>query len=468
MKGDFTRFTFNPANNYSRVLQQQGRVQLDSDWNEQADIFLYHLRALARDLVGHYGGPAQNLGFKIINKKALDALIATEQYKALSNDQQAALAAAIKDGNLIVAPGIYYVDGIRVENPGYVTVSNQAKYGNPTLDDIKNADLIYLEVWERHLTYLDDDSIREAALGGLDTTTRTQVVWRVGLHKFLGAPPHDDPIRELRDTSHGRLRARAKRGRTDSELCVISPESRYRGAENQLYRVEIHRGSVADTDKPATFKWSRENGSIVFPVLEISNSSVNQTEVTLAMFGRDARLGLKESDWVELANEESVEKNQRFPLLRIASIDRDNMRLTLDGKSAIDGDQSKRPILRRWDHQGKNEYEGALSAIGHKDTEVADAGTWIDLEDGIQIWFSDSKDYRAGDFWLIPARTATGDIEWLKERNEAGAEETDANIIGMALSPHGPRHYYAPLALINNVGALTDLRVSFKLLVGPP
>ena len=38
MKGDFSRLTFRPDQHYSRVLQQQGRPQLDADWNEQADI----------------------------------------------------------------------------------------------------------------------------------------------------------------------------------------------------------------------------------------------------------------------------------------------------------------------------------------------------------------------------------------------------------------------------------------------
>ena len=38
MKGDFTRLTFAPAKHYSSVRQQQGRVQLDADWNEQVDI----------------------------------------------------------------------------------------------------------------------------------------------------------------------------------------------------------------------------------------------------------------------------------------------------------------------------------------------------------------------------------------------------------------------------------------------
>ena len=38
MKGDFTRSTFDPTKGYSSVRQQQGRVQLDADWNEQVEI----------------------------------------------------------------------------------------------------------------------------------------------------------------------------------------------------------------------------------------------------------------------------------------------------------------------------------------------------------------------------------------------------------------------------------------------
>ena len=38
---------------------------------------------------------------------------------------------------------------------------------------------IYLDVWERLITCLEDDSIREVALNGPDTAARTQVVWQV-------------------------------------------------------------------------------------------------------------------------------------------------------------------------------------------------------------------------------------------------------------------------------------------------
>ena len=38
MKGDFSRIRFNPAKQYTTVLEQQGRVALDADANEQCAI----------------------------------------------------------------------------------------------------------------------------------------------------------------------------------------------------------------------------------------------------------------------------------------------------------------------------------------------------------------------------------------------------------------------------------------------
>src|SRR2546426_3407298 len=59
-KGDFTRdsFAFDPLRlrQFSRVLMQQGRVQLDADWNEQTDLLLYALRELITHLVGPHWG----------------------------------------------------------------------------------------------------------------------------------------------------------------------------------------------------------------------------------------------------------------------------------------------------------------------------------------------------------------------------------------------------------------------------
>ena len=55
MKGDFTRVTFEPRKRYTGVRMQQGRVQLDADWNEQAEIQAYLERTEATDVIGRSG-----------------------------------------------------------------------------------------------------------------------------------------------------------------------------------------------------------------------------------------------------------------------------------------------------------------------------------------------------------------------------------------------------------------------------
>jgi hypothetical protein len=65
MKADLSRDTFDPLKHYTRVLTQQGRIQLDADANEQAAIVLEHFRQLTADLIGPAAGPAGKLGFGI-------------------------------------------------------------------------------------------------------------------------------------------------------------------------------------------------------------------------------------------------------------------------------------------------------------------------------------------------------------------------------------------------------------------
>ena len=57
MSGDHTRFTFDPLKRYSGVLMQQGRVQLDSDWNEEIDILRRRIRTTTLDILGPLGVP---------------------------------------------------------------------------------------------------------------------------------------------------------------------------------------------------------------------------------------------------------------------------------------------------------------------------------------------------------------------------------------------------------------------------
>ena len=55
MKGDFSRSTFRKKKHYRKVKMQQGRVQIDADWNEQIDIQDNYDRTYLQDIIGKSG-----------------------------------------------------------------------------------------------------------------------------------------------------------------------------------------------------------------------------------------------------------------------------------------------------------------------------------------------------------------------------------------------------------------------------
>jgi hypothetical protein len=485
MKGDFSRETFDTRKHFSRVLMQQGRVQLDADWNEQNAILLHYLRTLARDILGPHAGPANpgERGFEIITNKThadFDHIILKPP---IEDSRKEELKNAVSDGNVIICPGRYYVEGILVENDQAILYTEQLGLGaenQPTLEAIRNCNdglLFYLDVWERHITHVEDADIREVALGGPDTSSRAQVVWQVkvlfGDSTFWprnGSSP-EKRIEDFNLPSLGTGKLRARIGNSDhmaDQLCVISPHSRYRGAENQLYRVEIHSGGVTcdpGAGSPVTFKWSRENGSVTFPIVKVRETTIRlEQTVMLEHLGRDQSLSLKPGDWVEYIDERIAMSAEAGPLVKVKTINSADLTVTLSVStdtvlpfnSELERGKKLHPFLRRWDHSGEGCINGALKVKGEGEVKNG----WIDLEDGIQFGFSREGDYRVGDYWLIPARVVTGDVEWPHEVNAKGELIRDDNQkpIPASVGPVGPRHYYAPLLLIQPGSDSQDCR----------
>lgn len=420
-RGDVTRDTFDDRHRFSRVLMQQGRVQLDADFNEQASLMVHYLRGLAVDLMGPHAAAAGTDGER-----------ADYFQVSVPADSE----------HVVVAPGIYYVNGIRCEN----LVETQVP-----IPDEPAVHLVYLDVWERHIAAVEEDYIREVALNGPDTATRAKIEWQV---KLLADVNLEDrrygtfmaALEEIARPGTGRLRARARR-REDGNLepCLTDPEARYRGPENQLYRVEIHKGGQGRT---ATFKWSRENSSVYFPIVKPVAGRI----VSIAHLGRDARFGLKPDDWVEIMDDEEALTPERPPLLQVESIDPDTFEVTLKNPPSsgrIGAEMNKHPYLRRWDQTG-----GHPDGLPVNESTAANP-TWIDLEDGVQVQFyregRSSQHYGVGDYWLIPARTITGDVEWPGPVNNPEFRLA-----------HGILHHYAPLAQLtrnaDNTFTVTDLR----------
>jgi hypothetical protein len=126
MKGDFTRVTFRPRHHYSAVLQQQGRVQLDADWNEQVAIGDHLDRTTTRDLVGVRGAPCDDPGF------------------ALTCAGDPIPSGGCAADSLQVEQGRLYVDGILVENDGPIALGEQPDLPGVRLPEVDGRYLVYL------------------------------------------------------------------------------------------------------------------------------------------------------------------------------------------------------------------------------------------------------------------------------------------------------------------------------------
>jgi Family of unknown function (DUF6519) len=466
MRGDFSRLRFDRTKHYTSVLEQQGRLALDADRNEQCVIDEY-IRAIETiDVIGPFGGPKDNAGFAI----------------------------TIAGNTIEIGAGRYYVDGILCENEGQLGYGEQPFLIHPasadselltelssgTIDSIR----LFFEVWHRIVTALDDACLREPALGQTDTTARVQTVWRVVAERTLVRKPIPIPMPTriplnpvlldraatlsiiakplasatlataatptgtvapgaasdasaraaaslscceqmyvpLTQPAAGKLSAQTTGGAADCS-CQPTPAAGYRGLENQLYRVEIHRSGSEST---ATFKWSRENGSVVAGVISISGA-----DVVVDSIGPDANLGFQPGQWVELSDDSYLfgpVPNQPGELFQIKSVSPEHRTITMTG-SVSQIDPSRNARLRRWEQFGTSATVNGVALA---------TGSWLDLENGIQVRFA-AGDFESGDYWLIPARTGMGQIEW----PPCGSD-------GAAFQPPIRTHVYrAPLACIH-------------------
>jgi hypothetical protein len=419
MKGDFSRFTFDPRKHYTGVRMQQGRVQLDADWNEQVDILLDLIRGQQRDLVGQAATGAAAPGFAITLPEPDDE----------SEDR------SLPD--FWIGAGRYYVEGILCENETPVLFSRQpdfpgaaAQVGVPAAHDQY---LVYLDAWQRHITVVEDPSIREIALGGPDTTTRVKTVWQVK-HLHIDGDPDENQRRCQAGELYSLPGWSQHMQQEHEKLCLaarMDPANDRPGQlENRLYRVELHASAG---DHP-TYKWSRDNGSVVFPFSHIERATATKKDngclrVTLESQGIDT-YQLREGTWVELADDHTVLNGEPLPLCQVLKLDRNIVTLQAK-KERVEqvweefcGPALAHPLLRRWEDDAK--------------PVPSDGQGWLLLEKGIQVHFSDTGASRPGDYWMIPARS----------RSESGIEWPQENGQPQYQPAHGSMHAYAPLALL--------------------
>jgi hypothetical protein len=407
MSGDYSRFTDRPPRRYTGVRMQQGRVQLDADWNEEVAILKRRWETQAEDTFGPCAVPEATTpdGFKVSLKPPDD---------------------------LALGEGRIYVHGRLAEIfPGETVGSDPVSYlHQPFLPDPPalpgGSYVVYLDVWDREVTYIEDPDILEKALGGPDTATRIQTVWQVRVQGVQGEAECGTTVGQPAST--GRLSTRAIAPPASDDPCILSPTGGYRGVENRLYRVEVHDSSGGTT----RFKWSRENASVVSAVTG-ATLTASESRLTVTRIGRDAVLRFQIDDWVEVLDDNRELNGQPGQMLRVKNVIEATRTLVLDGVlsgfGATPADLAARHTrVRRWDQKDNLDANGLIKVT---------PGAWVPLEDGVEVRFSPAAGtYHTGDHWSFAARTVDGSVEELKEA-----------------PPLGIHHFYCQLAAVNGKDA---------------
>lgn len=481
MKGDYTRFTFEQEKHYNAVRMQQGRVQMDADWNEHIDIQAYLSRTETIDVIGRCGVPKGESGFKIdvLNPDAggrgdaltigagriyvdgilceLDEVAQLNQLEAegsvtdaslgelsvwvvaegpkLKSQQWVRIEGGAHDGVvaqiLVLAQGpatdprtrlSFLATTVPAASSGSLTVralityEAQPDYPDPPTVAAGNY-LVYLDVWERHITALEDPDIREVALGGPDTATRTQTIWQMKLAAATGESPECEDFRDWHPDAGatlGTLAARAQPGGEDTNPCIIPPEAGYRRLENQLYRVEIHDdGSISGTP---TFKWSRDNGSVV---ARLTDSDA--TKLVVFHPRADAVSRFATDDWLEVLDEGMILRGEPGVFVKLGEINGNELAIAENPSGAS---LPTNGMVRRW--------EGG-------EPIAMDTTQWQVLEAGVEVHFAAGQ-FHCGDCWTIPARTITHNVEWPNDPSSG---------LPLYQTAQGIIHHYCPLALVN-------------------
>jgi len=446
MGTDFSRIRLNPFLNYAGVELKQGGVLLDADANELVDIVDRRLRALASDVLG--------------------------RVTASSNTAEA-FKISVSGAALSIAKGRLYVDGLLAENHGALS-SDPAKrlfddlmaepqFADPILYSLQpylpsppalpaaGRHLVYLDVWNREVTYLERPDLVESAVG-VDATSRVQTVWQVrvapdeaGAGPTCASPDSDLPgWSGIIAASTGVLSTGTFEVAPVDDPCELPPSGGYRGLENQLYRVEIH-----DAGQPggaATFKWSRENASVGSRVA----SMISSGELELATLGRDDVLSFKTGDWVEIIDdvrEFSQTPGEMRKVTVVAATRRIQFAPALPAAMlpASFPDEkfpdARNLRVRRWDQSGlvfRTDASGKPVQVQNLDAAgstgviaVPAATTTLLLENGVTVRFDSTgaKGFKSGDYWVFAARTADATVELLDRA-----------------PPRGVHHHFARLA----------------------
>jgi hypothetical protein len=226
MGSDIARVSFDPTRQYRSVVPQQGRVTLEADGNEASRIASEALRLETIDLVGPAATPDN--GYRL----GLDA-----------------------SGKVAVLPGTMYLGGWRLVLDAPVELDNQPDWLDmPPTQVFGGPALVALLATEQEVCAVEDQPLREVALGGPDSAARTRLMQHFlrlpsrgstcdAAAKQIDALLAEDGValdpKTFQLLSSARLQVGFVPPAGEPDPCDPPAQGGYLGADNQLIRVTV-------------------------------------------------------------------------------------------------------------------------------------------------------------------------------------------------------------------------------------
>jgi hypothetical protein len=340
MKTQISNLPVEPGLRYSGVYQQQGRMLTDADWNELVETLKGRLTQALASVIGS-GAPSEG--------GVLDFTVQTRPEIGVDLNMQSSV---LRDGGIAIVEGLearislghsvsltdkaspeskpvfqantttpriagaqkvrdhlydfeaerlraelataYGAEAVQLSGPDAVTSTSAFYFSQAALPGPPGKPpfhfQLYLDVWERTVTALEDPTLADPALHGADTTTRTQVVAQVKWAPLL-VQGEDPVVSPQWNPARGSLRLHAwEQGPGTAALddpCVenVSLDAQ---AQNFLLRVEVHDYVLPlAAVHTLVVKWSRENGAEAYAVQNAPEEFTTDRSQTVFEFFND-------------------------------------------------------------------------------------------------------------------------------------------------------------------------------------
>jgi hypothetical protein len=508
---DLTRFLDQPKKHYVGARMQQGRLLVDSDFGEGALLQEEDRQRAARDLLGPKASPDE--GFSLgrplpplpstwpqqTDRLQVGDTLTTELLK-LNGTATAVRPVSVRAGSM-------YVGGLRFDLEQAEHIALQRDFLQMRPQDVPAPDpahpgrfraLYVLHAWEQGVTQLEDEETLENALGGTDTSVRIRRMRRVEIFgglddttttcdaawaRFIAQFPFlnaslDPETNQL--VSNGLLQLTfAEDGEgSDCLACIPDASSRFLGAKNETLRIMLSR--------PDRFVWAFDNATPLFRV-SVTGLSDPNAEVRVEMLTPPS----DETEWpltnrvVEIipfaaALDGAAPPGFEHPHFkkvaeRVGAFARVTKPFDPNTRSFTlepgDGVEAMREFVHDWDTRHPAYKELHFDPREGTDERFFFMRMWHEAPTAAEIElpaFDDPnppalrgtdviphfrRQGKPGDFWIAALRPET-------------PERVVPYDLGVrAVPPHGPRDFYAPLALLLGEGDIVTTVVDCRPII---